>query len=69
MMYALRKLVLIALIAVLGSLGAVSALEASALSHINVSSTPREATVSVSFNGPPSYAFSRCMGRNVWCWT
>lgn len=57
MMYALRKLVLIALIAVLGSLGAVSALEASALSHINVSSTPREATVSVSFNGPPSYAF------------
>lgn len=57
MMYALRKLVLIALIAVLGSLGAVSALEASALSHINVSNTPREATVSVSFNGPPSYAF------------
>lgn len=57
MMYALRKLVLIALIAVLGSLGAVSALEASALSHINVSSTLREATVSVSFNGPPSYAF------------
>lgn len=57
MMYALRKLVLIALIAVLGSLDAVSALEASALSHINVSSTPREATVSVSFNGPPSYAF------------
>lgn len=57
MMSALRKLVLIALIAVLGSLGAVSALEASALSHINVSSTPREATVSVSFNGPPSYAF------------
>ncbi|CDG47679.1 N-acetylmuramoyl-L-alanine amidase AmiB [Serratia symbiotica] len=56
MMYALRKLVLIALIAVLGSLGAVSALEASALSHINVSSTPREATVSVSFNGLPSYA-------------
>lgn len=57
MMYELRKLVLIALIAGLGSLGAVSALEASALSHINVSSTPREATVSVSFNGPPSYAF------------
>lgn len=57
MMYALRKLVLIALIAVLGSLGAVSALEASALSHINVSSTPREATVLVSFNGPPNYAF------------
>lgn len=57
MMHALRKLVLIALIAVLGSLGAVSALEASALSHINVSSTPREATVSVSFNGPPNYAF------------
>lgn len=57
MMYALRKLVLIALIAVLGSLGAVSALEASALFHINVSSIPREATVLVSFNGPPSYTF------------
>ncbi|WP_425336895.1 N-acetylmuramoyl-L-alanine amidase AmiB [Serratia symbiotica] len=57
MMYALRKLVLIALIAVLGSLGAVSVLAASALSNINVSSTPRKATVSVNFNGPPSYAF------------
>ncbi|MCP1064651.1 N-acetylmuramoyl-L-alanine amidase AmiB [Serratia symbiotica] len=57
MMYALRKLVLIALIAVLGSLGVVSALEASALFHINVSSIPREATVLVSFNGPPSYTF------------
>lgn len=57
MMYALRKLVLISLIAVLGSLGVVSALEASALSYIKVSSTTREAIVSVSFNGPPSYTF------------
>jgi len=57
MMYALRKLVLIALFAVLGSLGAMSAMAAPALSNINVSSTHREATVSVSFNGPPSYAF------------
>lgn len=57
MMYALRKLVLIALIAILGSLSTVSALKASALSHINVSSTLREAIVSVHFNGVPSYAF------------
>lgn len=57
MMYVLRKLVLIALIVGLGSLSVVSPLEASALSQINVSSSPREATVSVSFNGSPSYAF------------
>lgn len=56
MTYALRKLVLIAFIAVLGPLGAASAL-ASSLSDIKVSNAQREATVSVSFNGPPDYAF------------
>ncbi|CAI2479971.1 N-acetylmuramoyl-L-alanine amidase AmiB [Serratia ficaria] len=56
MTYALRKLVLIALIAVLEPLGAASAL-ASSLSDIKVSNAQREATVSVSFNGPPDYAF------------
>ncbi|CAI0819354.1 N-acetylmuramoyl-L-alanine amidase AmiB precursor [Serratia entomophila] len=57
MTYALRKLILIGLIAVLGPLGAASALAASSLSDIKVSNAQREATVSVSFNGPPDYAF------------
>ncbi|CAI1001563.1 N-acetylmuramoyl-L-alanine amidase AmiB precursor [Serratia proteamaculans] len=57
MTYALRKLLVIALIAVLGSLGAASALAASSLSDIKVTNAQREATVSVSFNGPPDYAF------------
>lgn len=45
------------LIAVLGPLGALNALAASSLSDIKVSNAKREATVSVSFNGPPDYAF------------
>lgn len=57
MTYALRKLLVIALIAVSGSLGAVSVLAASSLSDIKVSNAQREATVSVSFTGPPDYAF------------
>ncbi|MCS4269214.1 N-acetylmuramoyl-L-alanine amidase AmiB [Serratia sp. BIGb0163] len=57
MTYALRKLFIIALIAVLGPLGAASALAASSLSDIKVTNAQREATVSVSFNGPPDYAF------------
>ncbi|MGX1958937.1 N-acetylmuramoyl-L-alanine amidase AmiB [Serratia proteamaculans] len=57
MTYALRKLLVIALIAVLGPLGAASALAASSLSDIKVTNAQREATVSVSFNGPPDYAF------------
>ncbi len=44
------------LIAVLGPLGALNALAASSLSD-KVSNAQREATVSVSFNGPPDYAF------------
>ncbi|CAI1039783.1 N-acetylmuramoyl-L-alanine amidase AmiB [Serratia quinivorans] len=57
MTYALRKLFVIALIAVLGPLGAASALAASSLSDIKVTNAQREATVSVSFNGPPDYTF------------
>jgi N-acetylmuramoyl-L-alanine amidase len=38
-------------------LGAASALAASSLSDIKVTNAQREATVSVSFNGPPDYAF------------
>jgi N-acetylmuramoyl-L-alanine amidase len=57
MTYALKKLFVIALIAVLGPLGAASALAASSLSDIKVTNAQREATVSVSFNGPPDYAF------------
>lgn len=57
MTYALRKLILIGLIAILGSLGTVSALAVSSLSDIKVSNAQHEATVSVSFNGPPDYAF------------
>lgn len=57
MTYALRKLFVIALIAVLGPLGAASALAASSLSDIKVTNAQREATVSVSFTGPPDYAF------------
>lgn len=57
MTYALRKLLVIALIAILGPLGAASALAASSLSDIKVTNAQREATVSVSFTGPPDYAF------------
>ncbi|ANS40838.1 N-acetylmuramoyl-L-alanine amidase AmiB [Serratia inhibens] len=57
MTYALKKLLIITLIAVLGPFGAANALAASSLSDIKVSNAQREATVSVSFNGPPDYAF------------
>ncbi|WP_346826792.1 N-acetylmuramoyl-L-alanine amidase AmiB [Serratia inhibens] len=57
MTYALKKLLITTLIAVLGSFGAASVLAASSLSDIKVSNAQREATVSVSFNGPPDYAF------------
>lgn len=57
MTYALRKIFVIALIAVLGPLGVATALAASSLSDIKVTNAQREATVSVSFNGPPDYAF------------
>ncbi|UNK27872.1 N-acetylmuramoyl-L-alanine amidase AmiB [Serratia plymuthica] len=57
MTYALKKLLVITLIAVLGPFGVASALAASSLSDIKVSNAQREATVSVSFNGPPDYAF------------
>lgn len=68
MTYALRNLLVIALIAVLGPLGAASALAASSLSDIKVTNAQREATVSVSFTGPPDYAFFRCTARNAWYW-
>lgn len=57
MTHALKKFAVIMLIAVLGPLGALNALAASSLSDIKVSNAQREATVSVSFNGPPDYAF------------
>lgn len=54
MMYGLRRFAVIALIALLGPVGAWAA---SSLSDIKVTNAQREATVSVSFNGPPAYAF------------
>ncbi|MGP2730288.1 AMIN domain-containing protein, partial [Serratia marcescens] len=57
MTHVLKKFAVIMLIAVLGPLGALNALAASSLSDIKVSNAQREATVSVSFNGPPDYAF------------
>ena len=57
MTHVLKKFAVIILIAVLGPLGALNALAASSLSDIKVSNAQREATVSVSFNGPPDYAF------------
>ncbi|WP_431224076.1 N-acetylmuramoyl-L-alanine amidase AmiB [Serratia sp. L9] len=59
MMYGLRKFAVIALIALLGPMGAWAA---SSLSDIKVTNAQREATVSVSFNGPPAYAFSSLHG-------
>ncbi|HIE4241369.1 TPA: N-acetylmuramoyl-L-alanine amidase AmiB [Serratia marcescens] len=57
MTHVLKKFAVIMLIAVLGPLGALNALAASSLSDIKVSNAQREATVSVSFNGPPDYTF------------
>jgi N-acetylmuramoyl-L-alanine amidase len=59
MMYVLKKLTVIALLALLGPF---SAQAASSLSDINVTNAQREATVSVSFTGPPDYAFSTVRG-------
>ena len=69
MTHVLKKFAVIILIAVLGPLGALNALAASSLSDIKVSNAQREATVSVSFNGPPDYAFFRCTARIAWFWT
>ncbi|MFZ1874831.1 MAG: N-acetylmuramoyl-L-alanine amidase AmiB [Chania sp.] len=59
MMYVLKRLTVIALLALLGPF---SAQAASSLSDINVTNAQREATVSVSFTGPPDYAFSTVRG-------
>lgn len=59
MMHILKRLAVIALLALLGPFGA---LAASSLSNINVTNAQREATVTVSFTGPPDYAFSAVRG-------
>ncbi|WP_156292755.1 N-acetylmuramoyl-L-alanine amidase AmiB [Serratia oryzae] len=59
MMHVLKRLTVIALLALLGPFGA---LAASSLSNINVTNAQREATVTVSFTGPPDYAFSTVRG-------
>lgn len=56
----LRKAAFIALCALL--LGPLGALAASSLADVKVSNAQREATVSVSFNGPPAYAFFSLRG-------
>ncbi|WON77273.1 N-acetylmuramoyl-L-alanine amidase AmiB [Serratia sp. UGAL515B_01] len=55
MMYRLRKLVVIALLMLLW--GPFGAFAASSLADIKVTNAQNEATVLVSFNGPPAYAF------------
>ncbi|MFC0227591.1 N-acetylmuramoyl-L-alanine amidase AmiB [Serratia aquatilis] len=55
MMYRLRKLAVITLLALV--LAPFGAWAASSLSDIKVTNAQHEATVSVSFNGPPAYAF------------
>ncbi|MFI8414915.1 N-acetylmuramoyl-L-alanine amidase AmiB [Serratia sp. NPDC078593] len=58
MMYGLKRILMVTLVAALGLCGATYALAASSsLSDIKVTNAQREATVSVSFNGPPAYAF------------
>ncbi|MBJ2067390.1 N-acetylmuramoyl-L-alanine amidase AmiB [Serratia odorifera] len=58
MMYGLKRILLVTLLASLGLSGAGNALAAaSSLADIKVTNAQREATVSVSFNGPPAYAF------------
>lgn len=58
MIYAFRHRILIALSAMLGLLNAATAPKAYAfLSRINLSNTPYKATVSMSFNSPPSCTF------------
>ncbi|MBC3251479.1 MAG: N-acetylmuramoyl-L-alanine amidase AmiB [Pseudomonadota bacterium] len=59
MMYGLRRFAVIALLALLGPFGAWAA---SSLSDVKVTNAQREATVSVSFTGPPSYSFSTIHG-------
>lgn len=55
MMYGLRRFAVIALLALMGPFGAWAA---SSLSDVKVTNALREATVSVSFTGPPDYAFA-----------
>lgn len=58
MMYGLKRILMVTLLTALGLLSATYALAASSsLSDIKVTNAQREATVSVSFNGPPAYAF------------
>lgn len=58
MMYGLKKFLSMALIVVMGLFGPSLALAASSsLADIKVTNAQREATVAVSFNGPPAYAF------------
>lgn len=59
MMYGLRRFAVIALLALLGPF---SAWAASSLSDIKVTNAQREATISVSFTGPPEYTFSTVHG-------
>ncbi|CAI1964128.1 N-acetylmuramoyl-L-alanine amidase AmiB [Serratia fonticola] len=59
MMYGLRRFVVIALLALLGPFGAWAA---SSLSDVKVTNAQREATVSVSFTGPPEYTFATLHG-------
>ncbi|KFK91865.1 MULTISPECIES: N-acetylmuramoyl-L-alanine amidase AmiB [unclassified Serratia (in: enterobacteria)] len=59
MIHMLKKVAVIALFALLVPFAAQAA---SSLSNINVTNAQREATVSVSFTGPPDYAFSTVRG-------
>lgn len=59
MMYGLRRFAVIALLALLGPFGAWAA---SSLSDVKVTNAQREATVSVSFTGPPEYTFATLHG-------
>ena len=59
MMYGLRRFAVIALLALLGASGAWAA---SSLSDVKVTNAQREAIVSVSFTGPPDYAFATLHG-------
>ncbi|AHG20749.1 N-acetylmuramoyl-L-alanine amidase [Chania multitudinisentens RB-25] len=59
MMHGLRRFIVIALTVLLGATGA---LAESSLSNINVINAQHEATVTVSFTGPPEYDFSTVRG-------
>ncbi|WP_025122311.1 MULTISPECIES: N-acetylmuramoyl-L-alanine amidase AmiB [unclassified Serratia (in: enterobacteria)] len=59
MRYGFRRVAVIALLALLGPFGAWAA---SSLSDVKVTNAQREAIVSVSFTGPPDYAFATLHG-------